>query len=247
MKLSVITPVYNERTTIEELLSRVIGENTEKEVIIVDDGSTDGTREFLQSLCTRWNPELGASFSMKQLSVLASSVVLYQDQNYGKGAALRRGIEVATGDIILIQDADLEYDPKEYERLLEPILLGVADVVYGSRFLGGPHRVLLFWHYIANKALTTLSNVLTNLNATDVWTCYKVFKREVIKGIELKENGFGFEADVTAKLARRGCRIYELPISYFGRSYDEGKKITWKDGLWGLWCTIRYNLFSWFT
>ncbi len=167
-----------------------------------------------------------------------------QERNRGKGAALRRGFREAQGQMVLVQDADLEYDPQDYHALLEPIERGAADVVYGSRFLGGPHRVLFFWHYVGNRFLTTLSNMLTNLNLSDVWTCYKVFKREVVEQIELREDRFGFEPEVTAKVARRGWRVYEVPISYWGRTYAEGKKITWKDGLPGIWCILRYNLFG---
>jgi len=170
--------------------------------------------------------------------------VVLQERNCGKGSAVRRGFEEAQGGIVLVQDADLEYDPRDYCKLLEPIERGMADVVYGSRFLGGPHRVLFFWHYVGNKVLTTLSNMLTNLNLSDVWTCYKAFRREVLLNIKLKENGFGFEPEITAKVARGGWRVYEVPISYWGRTYTEGKKITWRDGIKGIWCILRYNLFD---
>jgi glycosyltransferase involved in cell wall biosynthesis len=224
--LSVVIPVYNERTTIEELLKRVQAVPIDKEIVVVDDGSTDGTRELLRGLQT---PDAGVR-------------VFLQPANRGKGAALRRGFAEARGAVVLVQDADLEYDPADYSRLLDPIERGLADVVYGSRFLGGPHRVLLYWHSVANSLLTTLSNMLTNLNLTDVWTCYKVFRAEVLQGLTLREDRFGFEAEVTAKVARARWRIYEVPISYHGRTYAEGKKITWKDGVRGVWCTLRYGL-----
>jgi len=226
-RFSVVIPVYNERGTIEKLLARVQAVPLAKEIVVVDDGSTDGTRELLA-----------------RLTADGAVRVFLQDHNRGKGAALRRGFAEARGAVILIQDADLEYDPGDYPGLLGPIDRGEADVVYGSRFLGGPHRVLLFWHYVGNRLLTTLSNVFTNLNLSDVWTCYKVFRAEVLRDITLREDRFGFEAEVTAKIARGRWRIYEVPISYHGRTYAEGKKITWKDGIRGVWCTVRYGLFS---
>ena len=248
-KISVVMPVYNERPLIEEVLQRVqsVDVDMEKEIIIVDDGSTDGTREFLQELdqaTTRHNstvmtlPRTGYRLRTDNIRVF------FQNVNRGKGAALRLGFQKARGEIVIVQDADLEYDPRDYHELLEPVLQGVADVVYGSRFLGGPHRVLFFWHYLGNKFLTTLSNMFTNLNLSDVWTCYKVFRRQVLEKIELKEERFGFEPEVTAKMAKGGWRVYEVPISYYGRTYAEGKKITWKDGLKGTWCILRYNLFG---
>jgi glycosyltransferase involved in cell wall biosynthesis len=224
--LSVVIPVYNERATLEEVVRRVQAVPIEKEIIVVDDGSTDGSREILARAPT------GSS----------EIRVLLQDDNRGKGAALRRGFREARGAIVLVQDADLEYDPADYPQLLAPIERGVADVVYGSRFLGGPHRVLLFWHYLGNRALTTLSNVFTNLNLSDVWTGYKVFRAEVLHGLDLREDRFGFEAEVTAKIARGRWRVYEVPIAYHGRTYAEGKKITWKDGVRGVWVTLRYGV-----
>jgi len=226
--LSVVIPVYNERATIETLLKRVHAVAVDKEIIVVDDGSTDGTRDLLAGLQT---PD-------------GQVRVLLQDDNRGKGAALRRGFEAARGEVVLVQDADLEYDPADYPQLLAPIERGEADVVFGSRFLGGPHRVLLFWHYVGNRVLTTLSNVFTNLNLSDVWTCYNVFRTEVLAQVRLREDRFGFEVEITSKVARAGWRIYEVPISYHGRTYAEGKKITWKDGVRGVWCTVRYGLFA---
>ena len=228
MKLSVVVPVFNERQTIAEIIRRVqaVDVGMGKEIIVVDDGSTDGTREILQALAL---PDL--------------KVVLHE-RNLGKGAALRSGFTEAGGDIVLVQDADLEYDPREYPRILGPILDGRADVVYGSRFLGGPHRVLYFWHYVGNRFLTTFSNMLSNLNLTDMETCYKVFRREVLGKIKLKSPRFGFEPEITMKLARLKCRVYEVPISYSGRDYAEGKKIGWKDGLAALFHLIRFRFFD---
>ena len=230
MTLSVIIPIYNEKDTVEILVSRVESAPFDKEILIVDDGSTDGTRAILE----RWQQEDHPGRR-----------IFLQTQNMGKGFALRKGIDEAKGDIVLIQDADLEYDPAEYPTLLKPILDGKADVVYGSRFMGeGPHRVLFFWHYLGNRLLTFLSNAFTNLNLTDMETCYKVFRREVIQGIELKENRFGFEPEVTAKVAHAGYRIYEVGISYSGRDYSEGKKTGWKDAISALWCIIKYNTWA---
>jgi len=228
MKLSVIIPVYNEANTIEEFIHRVQGVDIgfEKELIVIDDFSTDGTRDILEKIKSD------------------STRVFYHSQNQGKGSALQTGFKEAEGDIVIIQDADLEYDPREYPKLLEPILDGRADAVYGSRFLGGPHRVLFFWHYVGNRFLTTLSNMFSNLNLTDMETCYKVFRKDILDRITFKSRRFGFEPEVTAKLAKLKCRIYEIPISYSGRDYTEGKKIGWKDGLAALFHIIRYKFFD---
>jgi len=226
-EISVVIPCYNEVSTIEAILDAVrASEIRDKEILVVDDASSDGTREKLLSLPGE-----------------AGLRVIFHERNQGKGAALRTGFRAATGDVVIVQDADLEYDPKEYAKLLAPIRAGKADVVYGSRFAGGEsHRVLYFWHYAANKLLTLVSNMFTNLNLTDMETCYKAFRREIIQKIDLREERFGFEPEFTAKVARMGCRIYEVGISYSGRTYAEGKKIGWRDGLRALWCIVRYNL-----
>jgi glycosyltransferase involved in cell wall biosynthesis len=231
-KVSVVIPVYNEKKTLRELVKTVedaeLPEDFVREIILVDDFSTDGTSKLLKKYENR-------------------HTVLYHKENKGKGAALRTGFREVTGDIVIIQDADLEYDPQEYVRLLAPILDNKADVVYGSRFLGaGPHRVLLYWHFLGNRLLTTISNMFTNLNLTDMETCYKVFTRDVLDKIlpRLKSNRFGFEPEFTARIARNKYRIYEIGISYYGRTYDEGKKIGWKDGLAAFWHVIRFNLFK---
>jgi len=229
MKLSVIVPVFNELHTIHEILARIEQVPVDKEIIVVDDGSTDGTRERLK--------EIDRS---KEFSTVR---IFFLDINRGKGAALREGIRQAVGDILLIQDADLEYDPAQYPILLAPILEGHADVVYGSRFLSGPHRVLFFWHYMGNQLLTLFSNMLTNLNLTDMETCYKVFRREVFSKVSIEEDRFGFEPEITAKIAKLHFRIYEVPISYHGRDYSEGKKITWRDGIVAVCVILKYNLF----
>jgi glycosyltransferase involved in cell wall biosynthesis len=246
MKISVVIPVYNERAFIEEVLLRVQAVPLDKEIIVVDDKSTDGTRTVLEDLDQAQSQ--GASDAVVQNAKarlpLQDIRFFFQPKNCGKGAALRRGFEAATGDVVLVQDADLEYDPRDYEKLLEPILDGRADVVYGSRFLGGPQRVHYFWHYVGNKVLTLLSDICTNLKLTDMETCYKVFRREVLSDIDLKSDRFGFEPEITAKIAKGNWRIYEVPISYAGRTYAEGKKITWKDGLSTLWYILRFNLFG---
>ncbi|NOX54581.1 MAG: glycosyltransferase family 2 protein [Planctomycetes bacterium] len=236
--LTVVIPVYNERDTVRSLIERVRAVPIRKEIIVVDDRSTDGTREILAEL----EQQTGGDSDSDADNRL---IVLYHDRNRGKGAAVRSGFARATGDVVVIQDADLEYDPAEYLRLLQPIVEDKADVVYGSRFLGDqPHRVLYFWHYIGNKVLTTLSNCFTNLNLTDMETCYKVFRREVIEqiGPKLRQNRFGIEPEITARIARAGYRIYEMSISYSGRTYEQGKKIGWKDGVKALWCIVRYGL-----
>jgi len=244
-EISVVVPVYNEWRTIEPILERIQDVDIEKEIIVVDDGSTDGTREVLMEVdrCSRQNPAVFTLPSTGRLLRADNIRVFFQDRNRGKGAALRRGFREARGEVVIVQDADLEYDPQDYHVLLEPIRRGVADVVFGSRFLGGPHRVLFFWHSVGNKVLTLLSNMFTDLNLTDVWTCYKVFRREVIQSIVLREDRFGFEPEVTARVAGGKWRVYEVPVSYYGRTYAEGKKITWKDGAHGIWCVLRYNLF----
>ena len=227
VRLSVMMPVFNERATVAEMVARVLAVPLNKELIIVDDGSTDGTGEILRELAAN-HPSLK---------------VISQPVNRGKGAALRAGIKAAQGDYVVIQDADLEYDPQEYVRLLQPCLEHDADVVYGSRFTGGsPRRVLFFWHAVGNQILTMLSNAFTDLNLTDMETCYKLFRREVIQGIQLEQDRFGFEPEVTAKIARQGLRIYEVGISYDGRDYAEGKKIGWRDGVEALYCIVRYGL-----
>lgn len=228
MKISIIIPCYNEAKTIFEIVEKV-NEQTflKKEIIVIDDFSTDGSREILNS-----------SLQNKV------TTIIFNEKNYGKGYSLKQGIKKATGDIILIQDADLEYDPSDYSKLIDPILKGYADVVYGSRFIGSDEkRVLLFWHSIGNKVLTFISNMFSNINLTDMENCYKVFKSEVIKSIDLKENRFGFEPEVTAKIAKKDLRIYEVGVKYHGRKYSEGKKITWKDGISALRCIIKYNIF----
>ena len=226
MKVSIVIPVFNESKTLRQVVEKVIAVNMIKEIIIVDDASTDGTRELIE----------------KELEKKVDTVV-YHPFNQGKGAALRTGFKQATGDVVIIQDADLEYDPNQYSLLLQPILDGKADVVYGSRFTGwGPHRVLFFWHYVGNKFITILSNMVTNLNLTDVETGYKIFKRDTLKKINLEEERFGFEIEITLKLARLKCRIYEVGVSYWGRDYSEGKKITWKDGIKAIFCIVKYGI-----
>ena len=227
-KLTVIIPCYNERDTIAGIVEAVERSPVpDKEIIIVDDHSTDGTRDILKNAIA---PRV--------------SRIIYHERNQGKGAALRTGIAAATGDIVIIQDADLEYDPQEYPLLIEPILAEKADVVYGSRFMGGrPHRVIYYWHSMGNWFLTTLSNMFTNINLTDMETCYKAFRREVVQSIRIEEDRFGFEPEITAKIAKKKCRVYEVGISYYGRTYTEGKKIGWKDGFRAIYCILKYNIF----
>ncbi|NDJ17371.1 glycosyltransferase family 2 protein [Myxacorys almedinensis] len=229
MKLSVVIPCFNELGTIGEVVKAVKASPIpDLELIVVDDGSTDGTRELLQRAI---EPQVDR--------------VIYHPNNQGKGAALRSGFAAATGDVVIVQDADLEYDPQEFPLLLRPILEGKADVVFGSRFMGGqPHRVVYFWHMVVNRGLTMLSNMLTNVNLTDMETCYKAFRRDIIQAVKIQENRFGFEPEITAKVAKMDCRIYEVGISYYGRTYKEGKKIGWKDGCRAIFCILKYNLFS---
>jgi len=224
--LSVVVPVYNENDTLEEVIARIDDTDLVEEIVLVDDGSTDGTRDLLEKLDKSGRKDLK---------------ILFHEKNQGKGAAVRTGIKKASGDLILIQDADLEYDPADYPALLFPVLVKNADVVYGSRFLGGPHRVLFFWHYVVNRFLTCLSNMLTNLNLTDMEVGYKLFRREVLEKVEIKSDRFNFEPEITAKIAKQNIRIFEVPISYDGRTYEEGKKIGWKDGVEALWTILKYR------
>jgi len=243
--LSVVMPVYNEIATIKQILARVQAVNIDKEIIIVDDGSTDGTREFLTELASGADFHVPPSMedTAEPLQIFDPIRIFFQKKNYGKGAALRRGFQKARGEIVVIQDADLELDPQEYPKLIEPIELGLADVVYGSRFLGRPRQDVSFAHYVGNKLMTVSSNMLTGMKLTDVWTGYKVFRREVLQTIDIREKRFGFEPEITAKIAKHGCRVREVPVSYSCRARADGKKISWKDGFRGMWCTFRYSLF----
>jgi glycosyltransferase involved in cell wall biosynthesis len=238
-RLSVVVPIYNEEPTVVELLDRVAAAPLpdpveELEIVAVDDGSSDGTWSGVE----RWQP------APRVDGHVVTVIKLRHERNLGKGAALRTGFEALSGDVALVQDADLEYDPSQYPHLLRPILDGHADVVYGSRFLGGPHRVLFFWHYVGNRILTLVSNMFTDLNLTDMETCYKVFRTGVLRRLDLRSNRFGFEPEVTAKVARAGCRIYEVPISYHGRTYAEGKKIDWRDGVSAIWTIVKFNTWA---
>jgi len=234
VKLSVLIPVYDEENTLREAIRRVQRVNVPKEIIVIDDGSKDGSRKILAGLDAdaKKKPD-----PLNELKLILKSV------NEGKGAAIRSGLAQVTGDVVIVQDADLEYNPQDYPKLLEPIEAGEADVVYGSRFFGGgPHRVLFFWHYVGNQILTLFSNILTNLNLSDMEVGYKAFRSDILKKVQIKSNRFGFEPEITVKVAKIGCRIYEVPISYYGRTYKEGKKITWKDGFAAFYCLLRYKL-----
>ena len=236
--ISLVIPVYNEKASLEELLRRVVAVDMPKELIVVDDFSTDGSREVLSRLAERGLAGLEGAHPANENRL----EVLFQEKNQGKGAALRRGFAAATGDVVVVQDADLEYDPREIPRLVGPILDGHADVVFGSRFIGETRRVLYYWHAVVNWGLTTLSNMTSGLNLTDMETCYKAFRRELIQSISIEEDRFGFEPEITAKVSRAGARVYEVPISYHGRTYEEGKKIGWKDGFRAVYAIAKYSL-----
>jgi glycosyltransferase involved in cell wall biosynthesis len=234
VKLSVLIPVYNEENTLREAIRRVQRVNVPKEIIVIDDGSRDGSRDILASL---------DADAKKKTDPMNELKVIFKSVNEGKGAAIRSGLAEVTGTVVIVQDADLEYNPKDFAKLLEPIEAGEADVVYGTRFYGGgPHRVLFFWHYVGNQVLTLFANILTNLNLSDMEVGYKAFRSDILKKIQIKSNRFGFEPEITVKIAKIGCRIFEVPISYYGRTYKEGKKITWKDGFAAFYCLLRYRL-----
>jgi glycosyltransferase involved in cell wall biosynthesis len=240
VKVSIVIPVYNEVRTLKEIMSRVVALDVDKELVIVDDASTDGSRELLAELRDKglasWLPNPAVARGANDLRIAL------QEKNQGKGAALRRGFSLATGDIVVIQDADLEYDPQDIKRLIQPIRDGIADVTFGSRFIGSPRRALYFWHTVMNRGLTLAANILNDLNLTDMETCYKAFRAEVIKAIEIEEDRFGIEPELTAKVAKMRLRIYEVPVSYQGRTYEEGKKIGWRDGVRALYCIGKYGL-----
>jgi len=247
IELSVVVPVFNERQSIEIILKRIQDVDVDKEIVIVDDRSTDGTRELLEELERAQRSPTVSVFKLPSTGTeirIDNLHIIFQSSNQGKGAALQRGFRAARGNVVVIQDADLEYDPQDYLKLLAPIRAGAADVVIGSRFLGGPHSVLSFWHYMANRFLTTLSNVCTNLSLTDMETCYKMFRREILDSIEIRQKRFGCEPEIIAKVANLGYRFYEVPISYHGRGRDEGKKITWKDGLKAVWAIVKYSVWK---
>jgi len=234
VKLSVLIPVYNEENTIKEAIRRVQRVNVPKEIIVIDDGSKDRSRDILASL---------DADAKKKTDPMNEFKVIFKSVNEGKGAAIRSGLAEVTGDVVIVQDADLEYNPQDYPKLLDPIEAGEADVVYGTRFYGGgPHRVLFFWHYVGNQILTLFANILTNLNLSDMEVGYKAFRSDILKKIQIKSNRFGFEPEITVKIAKIGCRIFEVPISYYGRTYKEGKKITWKDGFAAFYCLLRYRI-----